>query len=121
MRGLRTFLATCGGDEALRLGWTTGELFRVPPLWSNPSGRRLVIGCVKASSFASGRVMRARYIEFPLSPLSPTLDLTTRTIVPLLFSWKSRRLGVARSFGWKVHMRCTDGYRESTKSMRRCV
>jgi hypothetical protein len=30
-------------------------------------------------------------------------------------------LGVARSLGWKVHMRCADGYRESTKSMRRCV
>jgi hypothetical protein len=30
-------------------------------------------------------------------------------------------LGVARSLGWKVHMRCTDGYRESTKSIRRCV
>jgi hypothetical protein len=30
-------------------------------------------------------------------------------------------LGVARSLGWKVHMRCTDGYRESTRSMRRCV
>ena len=30
-------------------------------------------------------------------------------------------LGVARSLGWKVHMRCTNGYRESTRSMRRCV
>jgi len=30
-------------------------------------------------------------------------------------------LGIARSLGWKVHMRCADGYRESTKSMRRCV
>jgi hypothetical protein len=30
-------------------------------------------------------------------------------------------LGVARSLGWKVHMRCADGYRESTRSMRRCV
>ena len=30
-------------------------------------------------------------------------------------------LGVARSLGWKVHMRCSDGYRESTRSMRRCV
>ena len=23
-------------------------------------------------------------------------------------------LGVARSLGWKVHMRCADGYREGT-------
>jgi hypothetical protein len=30
-------------------------------------------------------------------------------------------LGVARSLGWKVQMRCTDGYRESTRPMRRCV
>jgi len=30
-------------------------------------------------------------------------------------------LGMARSLGWKVHMRCAGGYRESTRSMRRCV
>jgi hypothetical protein len=30
-------------------------------------------------------------------------------------------LGMARSLGWKVHMRCANGYRESTRSMRRCV
>ena len=30
-------------------------------------------------------------------------------------------LGMARSLGWKVHMRCADGYREDTKSVRRCV
>jgi hypothetical protein len=30
-------------------------------------------------------------------------------------------LGVARSLGWKVHMRCSGGYREGTKSVRRCV
>jgi hypothetical protein len=30
-------------------------------------------------------------------------------------------LGVARSLSWKVHMRCANGYRESTKSTRRCV
>ena len=30
-------------------------------------------------------------------------------------------LGVARSLGWKVHMRCAHGYREETRSMRRCV
>ena len=28
---------------------------------------------------------------------------------------------MARSLGWKVHMRCADGYREGTRSMRRCV
>jgi hypothetical protein len=30
-------------------------------------------------------------------------------------------LGIARSLAWKVHMRCSDGYREGTKSIRRCV
>ena len=30
-------------------------------------------------------------------------------------------LGIARSLGWKVHMRCANGYREDTRSMRRCV
>jgi hypothetical protein len=30
-------------------------------------------------------------------------------------------LGVARTLGWKVHMRCANGYRDSTGSMRRCV
>jgi hypothetical protein len=29
-------------------------------------------------------------------------------------------LGVARSLGWKVHMRCAHGYRQETRSMRRC-
>jgi hypothetical protein len=30
-------------------------------------------------------------------------------------------LGVARSLGWKVHMRCANGYREETRSIRKCV
>src|SRR5271166_3002610 len=30
-------------------------------------------------------------------------------------------LGIARSLGWRVHMRCSNGYREGTKSMRRCI
>jgi hypothetical protein len=30
-------------------------------------------------------------------------------------------LGVARSLGWKVHKRCANDYRDSTRSMRRCV
>jgi hypothetical protein len=30
-------------------------------------------------------------------------------------------LGMARSLGWEVHMRCAHGYREGTKSIRRCV
>jgi hypothetical protein len=30
-------------------------------------------------------------------------------------------LGVARSVGWKVHMRCANGYRQETRSMWKCV
>jgi hypothetical protein len=30
-------------------------------------------------------------------------------------------LGLARGLGWKVHMRCAHGYRESTRSIRKCV
>jgi hypothetical protein len=30
-------------------------------------------------------------------------------------------LGVARSLGWKVHMRCANGYRQETRSIHKCV
>ena len=30
-------------------------------------------------------------------------------------------LGIVRSLGWNVHMRCAHGYWEGTSSMRRCV
>jgi hypothetical protein len=36
-------------------------------------------------------------------------------------SFEVETLGVARSLGWKVHMRCANGYRQETRSMRRCV
>jgi hypothetical protein len=32
-----------------------------------------------------------------------------------------QKLGVARSLGWKVHMRWIKSYREGTRSIRRCV
>ena len=46
MRGLRTFLATGGADDALRLGWTKSDLFRVPPFWARVDlcGVGLLIG-----------------------------------------------------------------------------
>jgi hypothetical protein len=46
MRGLRTFLATGGADEALRLGWSHDELFAVPPVWAEVAlcGVGLLIG-----------------------------------------------------------------------------
>ena len=30
-------------------------------------------------------------------------------------------IGLARSLGWKVHMRCAQGDREGMKAIRRCV
>jgi hypothetical protein len=30
-------------------------------------------------------------------------------------------IGMARSLGWRVHMRCANGYREGMKSVRPCV
>jgi hypothetical protein len=30
-------------------------------------------------------------------------------------------LGVARSLGWKVHMRGANGYRQETRTMRKCI
>ena len=30
-------------------------------------------------------------------------------------------LGMERSLGWRVHMRCAQGYREGMKSIRRCI
>jgi hypothetical protein len=30
-------------------------------------------------------------------------------------------LVIARSLGWKVHMRCNGGYRQETRSMRKSV
>ena len=46
MSGVRTFLATGGADEAMRLGWPHEELFTVPPLWSRVDlcGAGLLIG-----------------------------------------------------------------------------
>ena len=33
----------------------------------------------------------------------------------------SRHDNAARSLAWKVHTRCANGYRQETRSMRRCV
>lgn len=46
MRGLRTFLATGRADDAVRHGWTKGELFRIPPVWARVElcGAALLIG-----------------------------------------------------------------------------
>jgi hypothetical protein len=40
-------------------------------------------------------------------------DLTNRTRCSTLVLMEVGTLGVARSLGWRVHMHCTNGYRES--------
>ena len=47
--------------------------------------------------------------------------LTAGVLRSMFVLMEVETLGVARSLGWKVHMRCANGYREETRSMRRCV
>ncbi len=49
------------------------------------------------------------------------IGLTQRAQCSTFVLMEVETLGIARSLGWKVHMRCAEGYRESTRSMRRCV
>ena len=49
------------------------------------------------------------------------MSLTGQRIRSTFVLMEVETLGVARSLGWKVHMRCANGYREGTRSMRRCV
>jgi hypothetical protein len=58
MRGLRTFLATGKADDALRLGWTEGELFRVPPVWTRVDlcGTALLIGDREVTGITSSAI-----------------------------------------------------------------
>jgi hypothetical protein len=80
MRGLRAFLAAGHADEALRIGWSHDELFRVPPLWSRIElcgvglliGDREVIGVtptaiqIKTSSGAIQSFYRKPAIDYRL-------------------------------------------------------
>jgi hypothetical protein len=52
---------------------------------------------------------------------SGTAGLTSRPYRSTFVLMQVETLGVARSLGWKVHMRCANGYRESTRSIRKCV
>jgi hypothetical protein len=51
----------------------------------------------------------------------PTSGLDNASRCSTFVLMEVETLGVARSLGWGVHMRCSDGYREGTRSMRRCV
>jgi hypothetical protein len=55
----------------------------------------------------------------PLPQWFASLDNIARCSMFVLMEVET--LGMARSLGWKVHMRCANGYREGTKSIRRCV
>jgi hypothetical protein len=47
--------------------------------------------------------------------------LTRQSLCSMFVLMEVETIGVARSLGWKVHMRCANGYRQETRSMRRCV
>ena len=49
------------------------------------------------------------------------LGLTKRSDVRFLFPRQVETLGIARSLGWKVHMRCAHGPRDGMKRVRECV
>jgi hypothetical protein len=61
------------------------------------------------------RAARTKALRSP----SPVLD--NPFLCSLFVPMEVETIGVARSLGWKVHMRCADGYREGTKSIRRCT
>jgi hypothetical protein len=58
MDGLEVFLLSGQGDEALRLGWTRDELFRVPELWSqiHLTGAGLLVGDHEVISVEANRI-----------------------------------------------------------------
>jgi hypothetical protein len=55
------------------------------------------------------------------APVAPTRGLTPRRRMFHICSHGSRDARDRAQPRWKVHMRCADGYREGTRSMRRCV
>jgi hypothetical protein len=55
------------------------------------------------------------------SRISPPPPLTGEGECSTFVLMEVETLSVARRLGWNVYMRCAEGYRESTKSTRRCV
>ena len=53
--------------------------------------------------------------------LKTTARLTAAVECSTFVLMEVETLSIARSLGWKVHMRCANGYREYTRSMRKCV
>ena len=76
---------------------------------------------IRSSLRDRGKDWRTR-LPMPLDPAAGLTALTDpRRCSTFVLMDEVETLGVARSLGWKVHMRCAKGYRESTRSIRRCV
>src|ERR1700724_4135302 len=56
-----------------------------------------------------------------MGPQTPLRRLTSLPLCSTFVHMEVETIGVARSLGWKVHMRCVNGYRQETRSMRKCV
>ena len=63
------------------------------------------------------QLARGGHVGDPVGPPNSGLDNANRCFTFVLMEVET--LGIARSLGWRVHMRCADGYREGTKSIRR--
>jgi hypothetical protein len=68
----------------------------------------------RASSLRGRTGLRRSRVPVP-PPLTGLTECSTFVLMEV------ETLGVARSLGWKVHMRCANGYRLETRSMRKCV
>jgi hypothetical protein len=104
MRGLRTFLATDGADEALRLGWSQDELFAVPPLWASIDlcGVALLIGDREVVAVAADKIqIRAAS--------GSTLSFYRRSQPDYGLVYRERRKALAHNLGdAEAHFRAFD-------------
>ena len=58
-RGLERFLAEGWGDKAALIGWTSEELYRVPPLWSriDLTGAALLVGYRRVTAVTADNIV----------------------------------------------------------------
>jgi hypothetical protein len=76
---------------------------------------------IRSSLRDRGKDWRTR-LPMPLDPAAGLMALTDPRRCSMFVPMEEvETLGIARSLGWKVHMRCAKGYREGTKSIRRRV
>ena len=87
MRGLERFLAGGWGDKAALIGWTSEDLYRVPPLWSriDLTGAALLVGYRRVTAVTADNIV----IEFAvgiaaqISPDRPGAPGMTFPLFPL--------------------------------------